>query len=315
MRSHASRTAPFLVLLLAACGGSETTPEGERGAEQTGQTGSKLPTFVPPPELGGDARKSLDFDYEWDDLDRTRDGARDPFEVAKWVTERSKEAGKAVSDRPPRVKQAIELLTEIVDKVPDSSKDLRLLGECYFFCAAWWFKSADAVAWEQLRLVTERTLPRTDPDAPIVVLEQEAIDKLVKEYAAYGQKANQQVRTLAEEALVQFARYRQLRPDDKMVYDYVWKLYFYLQNYTESLKWLDALLIEMDAVDFRGPERNEYEAIRNSMRDELATMKIKGKEPSRTSSLISTLTDDPLGRGDERGPNELQRDRPRGSYR
>lgn len=306
--------AAFLALVLAACGNGEKKPDGGQGGAERADGGGKLPTFIPPPELGGDERVETDFSYEWESLDRNDEGERDSFEIARWVTERSKEAGKAVSAKPPRVKQAIEILTEILDKVPDSSKDARLLGECYFFCAAWWFKSADTVAWEHLRLLEQRTLPRPEPSSPVVVLDQKAIDKLVKEYTAYSQKANQQVRVLAQKALDQFESYHRLRPDDKMIYDYVWKLYFYLQNYTESLRWLDALLVEMDAADFRGPARAQYISIRDSMRDELATMKLQGREvPTRTSSLIGTLTGG--APGDEQGMNEALKDGKPGTYR
>jgi hypothetical protein len=135
----------------------------------------------------------------------------------------------------------------------------------------------------------------------VVVLENEAVEKLAKEYNAYLDQANSHVSTLAELALHEFARYRQQRPDDKSVFDYVWKLYFYLQNYRESLRWLEAVLYEMDLAEFppTDPLRQDYTAIRDSLKNELATMKIQGRAPTRPSGMISALTQDTLGRAPE----------------
>ena len=279
------------LLLLCGCGSAETAPEGAGG-------GAQLPTFVPPPPL--DDRVELDWDVEWADVRDLKGGDRD-YETAVWVTERRKAALEGLQEKRPRLTQAIEILQEVIDKVPDDSRDRRLLAECYFLAAAWWFKQADVVAWESLRLISERTLPRSSRNAPIVVLDDAAVEKLTTEYNAYLDKANTQVATLAELALHEFARYRQQRPDDKVVFDYVWKLYFYLQNYKESLRWLEAVLYEMDLAEVPPQDilRQDYTAIRNELRNELATMRIEGRAPARPASLITTLTQDSLGRGPE----------------
>lgn len=277
------------LLSLSGCGSSDTTPEPQPGDPT-------LPTFVPPPPL--DDRVELDFDVDWSDVRELKGGERD-YETAVWVTERRKAALEGLQEKRPRLTQAIEILVDVLDKVPDDSRDRRLLAECYFLAAAWWFKQADVVAWESLRLISERTLPRVTRDAPIVVLDDEAVEKLTSEYNVYLDKANSQVSTLADLALHEFARYRQQRPDDKIVFDYIWKLYFYLQNYRESLRWLEAVLYEMDLAEVPPQDilRQDYTAIRDSLRNELATMRIQGRAPARPASLITTLTQDSLGRG------------------
>lgn len=297
------------LLALAGCQSSEETPSTSE------ETPTNLPSFVPPPPLAD--RAEPDFDTDWDDVRGLKGGERD-YQIAVWVTERRNFVLEGLRVKRPRLVQAIEILNEVLDKVPDDSRDRLLLATCYFHAAAWWFKQADVVAWENARLLTERTLPRTSREAKVVVLEPEAIEKLAKEYNAYLDHANSQVRTLADAGLREFAKYRQQRPDDKVVFDYVWKLYFYLQNYTESLRWLEGVLHEMDLADVpqSDPIRQDYVAIRDSMQNELATMRMQGKAPTRPAGLISTLTQDTLGRSpDDLDPGAAIRDPEPGTYR
>jgi len=294
MRTHRRRAfaralsagAAALALALAGCNGAETDPDA----------GPDVIEYEPPPRPM--SRIELDYEWEWEDIDRLDNGERDPEEVAMWVAERNRTVQRCLNQEPPALYQAIEVLKEILARVPSSSRDRGLLAQCYFADAAYWFKVADNIAWEMDRLLAERTLPNWEGGARLTDAE---VEKLVSDYRAFLEKANRNLEIASRNSLRAFTRYAQARPDDKGVYDFVWKLHFYLQNYDESLRWLNLVIHEMDLAEVpdQEPLRQRYTDIRDQMVDYLADRRIEGAEAERPRGFF-----DDLGGGST----------PRGSY-
>lgn len=266
-----SRRCPHLTLALAAllvgCGGPEDKPDGGTGegrGQQVGGPGEHEP------------RLEAEWKQEWEDIDRNDRGEPYPEQVAMWVTERRNFVEKCLRHDPPAVTQAREVLQQILDKVPDSSKDRFLLGQCLFAEARYWWGWADVTAWEMARVQLDKTEPETKGGASMtdeqvkqrVAALKRDLDKLLVELDDVGPRA-----------LQTFTSYRAQRPDDKRVLDYIWKLHFFLQNYAEARRWLDIVLQEMEAagVPEREPLRQEYTLLRQEIDEQLADRKLNGQ--------------------------------------
>ncbi|RMG06299.1 MAG: hypothetical protein D6731_26180 [Planctomycetota bacterium] len=231
--------------------------------------------------VGGRPTQHLDldpFELEWDDIEVDDTGERSATQVARWVRMRHDAALRCLRADPPDYEQAGELLQEILRRVPDSSRDRSLLAQLFFADAAYWWRTADAVAWEMERVALESTAAPNGPP-----LTDEEVKQLLSEYQPYRDRANENVRKAARESLKHFELYRRLRPDDKSVLDFVWKLHFFLQDYELALRWLDYVLREMDTagVPPQEPLRVDYETIRKDIANYLAERKL---DPSRPPS-------------------------------
>lgn len=210
-----------------------------------------------------------DFQIEWDDIEKDRRGMRDTEQVAMWVTERRNAVDLCLRAEPvPAVHQAVGLLEQILARVPDSSRDRFMLAQCTFAEAAHWYRLADGEAWEMNRLETERTASRDEGGGALTPDEVKAqIAEIREVFDLLLDRLNQ----TASRSLTLFTSYRQARPDDKRVYDYVWKLYFFLQNFPEALRWLDFVLAEMDSagVPTEEPLRQDYTLLRREILDRM----------------------------------------------
>ena len=250
--------AALLTLGLAGC---ESTPEEVPADPNAGRSAlldhSKEPVI------------ETDFQLEWDDIDKNASGIRDTEEVAMWVTERRNAVNACLRAEPiPAMHQAVGLLEQILARVPDSSKDRFMLAQCTFSEAAHWYRQTDGLAWEMNRLELERTAPTQEGGGALTEEEVKArVADIRKDFDLLLDQLNQ----TAIRSLTLFTSYRQARPDDKRVYDYTWKLFFFLQNFPESLRWLDFVLAEMDAagVPPEEPLRQDYQMLRKEILDRM----------------------------------------------
>lgn len=217
-----------------------------------------------------------DFQIEWDDIEKNSRGQRDTEQVAMWVTERRNAVDACLRAEPiPATHQAVGLLEQILARVPDSSRDRFMLAQCTFAEAAHWYRLADGEAWEMNRLETERTAPREQGGGALTDEEVKAqISEIRKDFDLLLDELNR----TASRSLTLFTTYRQVRPDDKRVYDYVWKLYFFLQNFPEALRWLDYVLAEMDSagVPPEEPLRQDYRMLRKEILDRMMDAQTTG---------------------------------------
>jgi hypothetical protein len=278
------------VVALTAVGCS-STEDGE--GELTRDPNS---LYTPPPRPSREVE--FDFEHEWNEIERLDgSGDKDPVEVAQWVRERVKAAEdclKAVPGQPPAVVQAIELLEEVRIRVPDSSYPRYLLATCYFQDAAYWFRAADLTAYAMDYLLIENRLPITDSEGGVnegAPLSDEDKQRLTTEFQTYLARANSQVKVVARNSLNEFMVYRQTRPDDRRVIAYVWKLHFMLQEYEESLRWLDYAihLLDVNEVPQTDPLRRQWAQISDVIRDYLTSLRIQGTTPP-PQGVMDTLT-------------------------
>jgi tetratricopeptide (TPR) repeat protein len=274
-----------LAVLALGLAGCSSTPETIRRQSDLN---------LPRPEF--EVREPLEFHRAWADVPIDDRGEPSPVELAKWVTERRNAAERALKDEPMRLMQAVEILAAVARRVPDSSFLRQRLAQSYFLGAAMWFKNADAAAFSMDYLIVNNQLP----DGTLVETEDDK-EAYLKEMREFLDKSNTQVHKWAERALREFMAYRGLRPDDKTVLDSVWKLHFYLQNYDEALRWLDAVIREMDLAEVSeaDPLYRNYSLVRKDMVDLIAQLRIDSS--SRTPrSLIPSLTESQLDRGEDR---------------
>jgi hypothetical protein len=292
--NHLARAAALLIVLGAAgCGSSD------KGSDDDGAPVGPQKLTV---NVGGRPTQTLeldDFNIEWDDIDVDDTGEKSAFQVAQWVKQRYDAAVRCLRADPPDYAQATKLLGRIASKVPSSSKARKLLAEVLFSAAAYWWRTADAIAWEMERIGLEGT---AKPNGPR--LTDADMKELLTQYQPYRDNANEQAREHAQKSLKQFELYRQLRPDDKLVFDFVWKLHFFLQDYRQSIRWLDYVLREMDVAEVpeEEPLRQDYLAIRKSMVAYLAEQAVASDGEVRRGRGIF-----PFG-GNERGRGRLQED-------
>ncbi|MCO5169895.1 MAG: hypothetical protein M9894_26455 [Planctomycetes bacterium] len=261
-------TLTLAALALGGCASSEPTEDELPKVDE--------PAVVLPPG----PRLKFDFELEWSDIDRERrTGARDPEQVARWVTERRNAVQQCLRNEPTQaVRQAIELLEEILSKVPDSSRDRYLLAQCMFFEASYWFRLADSYAWEMNRLELDRTAHQSDGGR---ALSDEEVAAKVAELRKVFDLLLVNLNRSAGRSLSLFASYRQQRADDKSVYDYLWKLHFYLQNYVEAQRWLDQVLHEMDlaGIPERDPLRQDYRELRKEILERVTEQRLGQFQP------------------------------------
>jgi hypothetical protein len=246
---------------LLALTGCESTPDTPPPPPPTGRMAMLDWSHEPVVET--------DFQIEWDEIEKNDRGVRDTEQVAMWVTERRNAVDLCLRAEPvPAVHQAVGLLEQILARVPDSSRDRFMLGQCTFAESAHWYRLADGEAWEMNRLETERTAPREEGGGALTPEEVKARVADIREvFDLLLDRLNQ----TASRSLTLFTTYRQSRPDDKRVYDYVWKLYFFLQNFPEALRWLDFVLAEMDSagVPAEEPLRQDYLMLRKEILDRM----------------------------------------------
>lgn len=266
-------TCCLLLTCLAAAGCSAPPPQPQRQNELT----------LPPPL---DHREQLEFSLAYKDIERDDRGDLDPVELARWVTERRNAADRAIKETPARLLQAVEILSDVARRVPDSSFVRQRLGQCLFNGAAIWFRNADATAWSIDNLLTTGQLPNGEQ-----VTDDARKQQVLQQFRDYLAKSNGQVRAWSDRALQEVIAYRGMRPDDKGVLDMIWKLYFYLQNYDEALKFLDAVLREMEVAEVsdKDPLYLDYSRIRQEIVDYIAQLRIDSSKPS-PRSLIPSLT-------------------------
>ena len=263
------------LLLVAATVGCSSTPEEVRRQEQL---------ELPRPEF--EHREPLGFQRAWADVPIDEAGDPDAVELAKWVTERRNAADRALKDSPMRLLQAVEVLAMVARRVPDSSAVRQRLGQGYFLGAAMWFKNADAAASSMDYLILNEELPDGTP-----VASQEEKEATLEEMRAFLLRCNEQLEAWSVRALREFIAYRGMRPDDKSVLDTVWKLYFFLQDYNESLRWLDAVLREWELTEVSDtdPDYRSYKLMRKELVDLIASLRIDSA--TRTPrSMIPYLT-------------------------
>lgn len=249
-----------LLLVLAGC-----TSNGEQDDKK-----DQIWLINPPKE----AKLEIDdFKYEWNDIDKDRQGRRNPYQVARWVTERHDAVEACLRNSPPATTQAIALMEQILQRRPDASKDRYLLARVRFGLAAYWFKAADVVAYNMDWIAKYKKLKPNSQD-----LDDEQVEKVLKAAEPWLKDANEKLRTNAKESLRHFGLYRRRRPDDKRVLDFLWKLHFYLQDYERALRWLKYLLSELDAqgVPEQDPLRKDYVHIRDRLTDYMVNLKIEG---------------------------------------
>lgn len=217
-----------------------------------------------------------DFEHEWTDLDRDPQGRKDSYQVALWATERHNMAMRCLRSEPPARIQAARILNEVLERVPESSKDRYQLAVLRFREAAYWYRAADAVAWHMDMIRTyRRTAP---PDKKGRELSEKEVEEALERGRPVLKEANERLKLRASESLKHFERYQQMRPDDKRILDVVWKLHFYLQNYDLALRWLDHLMAEFDrqGVPRTEPQLKDYEYIKERLQTYLANLRIQG---------------------------------------
>ncbi len=261
-------TAALLALLVCGCGSTEEKPDPNPAPDG--------PAIVLPRDK--EPRIELDFDLEWSDIDRNAKGELDPEEVATWVVERRNAVQRCLRMEPQAMGQAMELLEEIVSKVGDSSRDRYLLAQCVFAEAAYWWRLADGYAWEMNRLELDR---KARDDEGGRALSDDEVKAKVAELRRTFDLLLVNVNKTSQRALNLFAVYRQQRPDDKGVYDYLWKLHFYSQNFVEAQRWLDQVISEMDlaGVPENDPLRQDYVALRREIVDRITEERLGQFQP------------------------------------
>jgi hypothetical protein len=260
------------------------------------RTGLQSPSDEITVELGDRPSQTLDldsFEMEWDEIDVRDDGEHDPFQVAKWVKQRRAGSRRCLSAHPPDHKQAVRLLSEILRHVPNSS-DRGVLAQVTFANAAHWFRRADALGYEVERIEVEKTVrPGGRP------LTEDDVGALLVAYAPYIEDANSKCRVAADESLRQWEHYQKARPDDRRrAATYIWRLYFYRQDYRAALTWLDFVLKDFDLseVPETEPLRVTYVEIRKVIVEYLAKLRLSGREPGR--GIRGLLESDGLLGGD-----------------
>lgn len=251
------------------------------GCASNQPTEDELPTVDGPAVvLPPGPRLPTDFQVQWEDIDRDkRTGERDPEQVARWVTERRYMVQRCLRNEPTQaIRQAIELLEEILSKVPDSSRDRYLLAQCMFFEASYWFRLADSYAWEMGRLELERTAHQSDGGGRLT---DEQVAAKVAELRPTFDLLLVNLNRAGARSLSLFTSYRQQRADDKSVYDYIWKLHFYQQNYLEAQRWLDQVLHEMDmaGIPERDPLRLDYNELRREIAERVTEQRLGQFQP------------------------------------
>lgn len=254
--------AAVLALVLCGCGSTEETPE---------QPALDGPAIVI--DRRKEPRLDVDFEHEWKDIDRDSKGELDAEEVAAWVVERRNAVQRCLRMEPQAVGQAMEILEEILSKVSDSSRDRYLLAQCVFSEAAYWFRLADGYAWEMNRLQYQRT---AHPDEGGRQLTDDEVKDKIAELREIFDLLLVNVNRSSQRGLNLFTVYRQQRPDDKSVYDYIWKLYFFSQNFPEAQRWLDLVLHEMNmaGVPEQDPLRQDYVALRREILDRITEQRL-----------------------------------------
>jgi hypothetical protein len=259
------RTSRILVALavgLVGCNSAEETPERPPGM------------YIPREH---EKRIKFDFETDWEDIDRTKRGDLDPEQVARWVIERRNAVETCLKQSPQSIGQAMELLEDLVAKVPDSSRDRYTLAQCVFSEAAYWFRFADSYAWEMNRLRVE---PRSHPSEglPVRNLTPEEVEAKIADLRAKFDMMLVNLNERARRALNLFLVYRQQRPDDKSVYDYIFKCNFFLQNYDEARRWLELVLHEMDmaGIPRQDPLRQDYTLLLAEVKEQMADARLEG---------------------------------------
>lgn len=250
-----------LALVLSGCATTEESPDPRPGAE-----GQVL-------DLDRGPRLDIDFRHDWQDIDRNAKGELDPEQVAAWVVERRNAVHRCLRHQPQAIGQAMEILEEILSKVSDSSRDRYLLAQCVFAEAAYWFRQADGCAWEMNRLLFERT---AHPDEGGGRLTDEEVDQKVAALREFFDHLLVNVNRTSQRALNLFTVYYRQRPDDRSVYDYLWKLHFFMQNFAEAQRWLDLVIREMDlaGVPEHDPLRQDYVALRREILDRITEQRL-----------------------------------------
>lgn len=250
-----------LALGLAGCGSTETQPE-------TRPAGMYIPREH-------EKRVEFDFQLDWEDIERNDRGDLDPEQVARWVIERRNAVETCLKQSPQSIAQAMEILEDMVAKVPDSSRDRYTLAQCVFSEAAYWFRFADSYAWEMNRLKLERTSHQSEGSRQLSDEEvEEKVADLRKKFDLMLANLNER----SKRALALFLVYRQQRPDDKSVYDYIFKCHFFLQNYDEARRWLELVLYEMDmaGIPRQDPLRQDYSLLLAEVKEQMADAKLEG---------------------------------------
>ncbi len=267
---------------LVGCNGSEKQDDPEKGKAQ-GQ--------VPIEERGGnppeEPRVEENLTLQWDEIDRDDRGIPDAEQVATWVAERRRLVDRCLNNEPQAVTQARETLEEIVKRVPDSSKDRYLLAKCLFSETAYWWRVTDVTAWEMGRLQLDKTPHDSEELPPGTKLTDAQIEERLAKLRPVLDRNLRALNEVGGRAMRSFILYRQQRPDDKSIYDYVWKLNFFLQDYEEARKWLQLVIYEMDqaGIPAADPDRKGYEDLEKEITDKIGDAKMgKGFQPVRPMS-------------------------------
>jgi hypothetical protein len=230
--------------------------------------------LTPPPNATVEVR---DFHHEWGDLARDDKGMISAYEKALWVTERHNEALRLINLEPiPARVQAKAILEEVLKHDPTITKSRFVIARILFLEAAYWFRAVDHWGYYMTWLIEKRFAPE-EPDRTLSDAE---LDEALAKARPKVKEGNRFVKEAGEASLRHFTRYRGQRPDDNQIVDYVWKLNLYLQNYRESLQWLEYLLASWEQRDIsaRDPARLEYEQIRADLERYLAEVEIEGSK-------------------------------------
>ena len=245
------------------------------GCSSTDGTPDDRPSYSGP--YGLDNRIEVDFDQDWEDVEITRTGDKDPEQKAFFVTQRRNAALRCIKSDPPCLLQAIEILDEILRHVPEASEPQLLMATTQYQIAAYWFKVADVIAWNMQYINVNRRTP-TDEYGRQVELDDAEVEALLDDYRPYLERANQGTRRAAEASIRHFTIYQRLHPEDMAIHEYVWRLHFFLQNYEEALTWLTAVIGRMDRqeVDRDDPTRVKHAQVKKAIEDYLANLKLTG---------------------------------------
>ena len=220
-----------------------------------------------------------DFKWEWEDLERDDRGVVSAYEKALWVTERHNEALRLINLEPvPARIQAKAILEDLLIHDPTITRSRFVIARILFLEAADWFRAVDHWGYYMTWLIEKRFAPE-DPERTLSDAE---LDEALAKVRPKVKEGNRYVKAAGEAALSHFTRYRGQRPDDDQIVDYVWKLNLYLQNYRESLRWLEYLLASWDQrdIDAKDPARIEYEHIHADLERYLAEVEIEGRRGS-----------------------------------
>lgn len=269
------------LLALVGCGGPETKDDPGKG-----------PKGQPPLEDRGgnrpeEPRVEENLTLQWDEIERDDRGIPDAEEVATWVAERRRLVERCLNNDPQAVTQARETLEEIVKRVPDSSKDRYLLAKCLFSETAYWWRVTDVTAWEMGRLQLDKTPHDSEGLPPGTKLTPEEIEQRLAKLRPVLDRNLRALNEAGALAMKSFALYRQQRPDDKSIYEYVWRLNFFLQDYEEARRWLQLVIYEMDqaGVPAADPDRKGYEDLATEITERIADARMgKGFQPVRPMS-------------------------------